>query len=156
MPESGKLYYKTCRENAGLTQEEACVYLNIEEASTLSKYENGHLKVDQTMVKAMTLLYRNRLLPAWHLRHLNPDLAEFIPDPAELQSDSEFVLQCDFSVEELEKVYTEAKDFLRNDGILDREEIMELEKQIPTLQGLINKITGLINYVKNKSSKLEE
>jgi len=150
MPESGKLYYKTCRENAGLTQEVVCAYLNIE-VTTLSKYENGHLKVDQSTVREMALLYRNRLLPAWHLRYLNPALAEFIPDPAELQSDSEFVLQCDFSVEELEKVYNEAKDFLRNDGILDRDEIMELEKQIPTLQELINKITGLINYVKNKS-----
>lgn len=153
MPESAKLYYKTCRENAGLTQEEACAYLNIAEISTLSKYENGHLKVDQAMVKQMTLLYRNRLLPVWHLRYTNPDLAEFIPDPAELHNDSEFVLQCEFSMDEIESIYRESKDFLRDDGKLDQNEIAELEKKIPTLQGLANKITGLINYIKNKSQK---
>lgn len=153
MSESDKLYYKTCRENAGLTQEEACYHLCIAEATTLSKYENGHMKVDQAMVKQMALLYRNRLLPVWHLRYTNPDLAEFIPDPTELNNDSEFVLQCEFAADQIEIIHKKAKKYLRNDGKLDNEEIEKLEKKIPIIKRTIDELTGLINYIKTQSSK---
>ena len=47
MASQNKLYYKICREQAGLTQEQAIVLLGIAEPATLSRYENGHTPVSQ-------------------------------------------------------------------------------------------------------------
>jgi transcriptional regulator with XRE-family HTH domain len=45
MSNMGKLYYKTCREQSGLTQEHAIALLGIAEVATLSRYENGRASV---------------------------------------------------------------------------------------------------------------
>lgn len=156
MSENSKLYYKTCRENAGLTQEEACYHLCISETTTLSKYENGHLKVDSDLVAQMALLYRNRLLPIWHLRYTNPALAEYIPDPKELFNDSEFVLQFEFASDQITKISNKAKKFMKNDGRLSGKEMMKLSKQLPKMRGAINDFTGFVNYIESQSAKMEK
>lgn len=74
MTDNSKLYYKTCREQAGLTQEQAAPLLGIAESTTLSKYENGHIPVSQELVAAMIKVYRTPSLAKWHVEHTNPDL----------------------------------------------------------------------------------
>ncbi len=69
MADSTKLYYKTCRLQAGLTQEQAIVLLNIADVSTLSKYENGHLPVSPELAAAMVKVYRTPLLATWYVRY---------------------------------------------------------------------------------------
>ena len=156
MTNKGKLYYKTCRENAGLTQEDACKFLNIAEATTLSKYENGHLKVDDGLANRMALLYRNKLLPVVHLRHIHPELSEFIPDPRELNSDGEQLMYLELAADHLSAVFRKAKKYLADDGKLDEEEISKLKKKIPELKTAVNEVMGFIGYIESQSLKMEQ
>lgn len=66
MSNNTKLYYKTCREQAGLTQEQAIVLLGISEIGTLFKYENGHLPVSSALAAEMVKVYRVPSLAIWH------------------------------------------------------------------------------------------
>lgn len=156
MTENTKLYYKTCRENAGLTQEEACFRLDISEPTTLSKYENGHLKPDQNLVDRMALLYRNARLPVWHLKHWNPALAKYIHEPKEMFSDGENVMQCEIAADELTEVYKKAKKYLKNDGVFDDEEIAKLFEKIPKMERVLSDVSGFISYIRSKAAKTEQ
>lgn len=156
MSESGDLCYKTSRKNAGLTQEEACYHLDIEDVRTLSKYENGKLKVNDLLLKRMTLLYRDKMLPLQHFKYLHPELAEFIPDPKELHGDGEHVLYFEFASDKLKAIKKKAKKYLSNDGKLDSEEIEKLMEEIPAIKSAINEATSFIGYIENQSLKMED
>ena len=104
-----KLYYKTCRENANMTQELAVLHLNIADTPTLSRYENGHSVPDQQLVAKMVLLYRVPNLALWHVRHVNPDLAEHLPEISELVTDGDSYMALDLSADALCEYKAELK-----------------------------------------------
>jgi len=86
MTEYDKNMYKSCRETANLTQNEACYHLDIKDVLMLSRYENGHITPSDSLVKDMAKLYRDKNLVSWHLRRIHPDLCEYIPYPKSINS----------------------------------------------------------------------
>lgn len=156
MPENGELCYKTSRKNAGLTQEEACYHLDIEDVRTLSKYENGKLKVSDSLLRRMALLYRDKILPLQHVKYLHPELAEFIPEPKELHGDGEHVLYFEFASDKLKAIKKKAKKYLSDDGKLDSDEIKKLMEEIPAIKSAINEAASFIGYIESQSLKMEE
>lgn len=117
MSGSDKLKYKTCRELAGLTQEQAVYELDIEVVTTLSRYENGHLPVPDEIVHKMAMLYRNKDLITWHLRRRHPLFENYIPYLAEIHNDYEFALRSEFAANKLSETSESIKEYLKNDGM---------------------------------------
>jgi len=95
MPEKSKTYYATCRINAGLTQEEAANRLHISEKSYLSRFENGHIVPDQSLVAKMIQVYGTPSLAQWHVRYANPDLTPWLPEVTILHTDGDMFLQAE-------------------------------------------------------------
>ena len=112
MTNPNKLYYKTCRENASMTQEHAAEMLHIE-PTTLSRYENGHAVPDQQLVDNMVLLYNVPNLAIWHIRRVMPALARWIPDVIELRSDGDAYFILDSSVDMLADYKERLKQLFR-------------------------------------------
>ena len=116
LAEPGKLYYKACRENANMTQEQATEMLHIADVSTLSRYENGHIVPDQQLVAKMVMLYRVPNLAVWHVRRTNPALAEYLPEITELRTDGDTYMALDLSAdalsgfkEDMKRAFSEAR-----------------------------------------------
>ncbi|MDE6762239.1 MAG: helix-turn-helix transcriptional regulator, partial [Oscillospiraceae bacterium] len=101
MSNPNKLYYKTCREQAGLTQEQAIVLLGISEVGTLSKYENGHLPVNSALAAEMAKVYKVPSLAIWHLKYASPELARYLPKVSTLVTDGDMALQMELADEVL-------------------------------------------------------
>lgn len=104
MSNTTKLYYKTCREQAGLTQEQAIVLLGISEVGTLSKYENGHLPVSSALAAEMVKVYRVPSLAVWHLKYANPELAQYLPEVSTLVTDGDMALQMELADDDISDV----------------------------------------------------
>lgn len=104
MSNNTKLYYKTCREQAGLTQEQAIALLGISEVSTLSKYENGHLPVSPELASEMVKVYRTPLLASWYVRYTNPGLSQYLPELSALLTDGDMALQMEFADDDITDV----------------------------------------------------
>ena len=141
-----KLKYKTCRENAGLTQNEACYHLGIENVETLSRYENGHSTPPDKVVKNMAMLYRNKKLVKWHMRRIHPLLAEYIPYPDDVENIHEATLQIEFHADSAYETLNQFKEYLR-DGVLCDDDITQLkEKDIPAIRRIIEGLTAVLMF----------
>ena len=151
MAGNDKLYYKTCREQAGLTQEQAIVLLNIADVSTLSKYENGHLKVDQDLAAAMVQVYRTPLLANWYVKYTNPKLAHYLPELSSPITDGDMALQMELADDDISEVRAEVKAILR-DGIITPEEAEQLKVKARTLRAVANKILSAATYLESRES----
>ena len=121
MTNDNKLYYKTCREQAGLTQEQAIVLLGIAETSTLSKYENGHLPVSPALAAAMVKVYRTPLLASWYVRHSCPELAQYLPELNDPITDGDMALQIEFADDDISDVRKVVKAILRDGSVSNSE-----------------------------------
>ncbi len=146
-----KLYYKTCREQAGLTQEQAIVLLGIAETTTLSKYENGHLPVSPELAVLMVRVYHTPLLANWYVRYTNPGLAQFLPEINNLITDGDTALQMELADDDITEVRKAIKAILR-DGIVTEEEAQELKVNAKTLRDVANKILSAATYLECRES----
>ena len=149
MADNAKLYYKTCRLQAGLTQEQAIVLLNIADVSTLSKYENGHLPVSADLVAAMVKVYRTPLLATWHVRYTNPQLAGYLPELSEPITDGDVSFQMELADDDITEVRAAIKAVLR-DGIITPEEAVTLKVKAKTLREIANKILSAAAYLESR------
>ncbi len=149
MSEQNKLYYKTCREHAGLTQEQAVILLGIPEVGTLSKYENGHLPVKSAVVAEMVKVYRTPLLASWHVRYTNPELAQYLPDVMKPVTDGDMALQMELADDDISDVRKAVKAILRDGGV-SSEEVEELKLNAKSLREIANKILSAANYMESR------
>lgn len=151
MADIAKLYYKTCRLQAGLTQEQAIVLLNIADVTTLSKYENGHLLVSPELAAAMVRVYRTPLLANWYVRYTNPQLAGYLPELTEPITDGDVSFQMELADDDITEVRAAIKAILR-DGVITPEEVVTLKVKAKTLREIANKILSAATYLENKES----
>ena len=151
MTNESKLYYKTCREQAHLTQEQAIAMLGIADAATLSRYENGHTPVSQEMAAAMVQVYNTPLLASWYVRHTNPRLSQYLPDVTKPVTDGDANLQMEQADDDITDVRAAFKAVLR-DGIITPTEAVELKVNAKTLRGIANKILSAATYLESREA----
>lgn len=73
--------YKTCREAAGMTQEQAAERLNCS-VRTLARYETGEQRTPDDVAYYMAVLYDSQYLAVQHLRLVSQVAAELLPPVA--------------------------------------------------------------------------
>lgn len=151
MSDKSKLYYKTCREQAGLTQEQAIVLLGIAEVSTLSKYENGHLTVSPDLVAEMVKVYRTPLLANWYVRYTNPKLAPYLSEVSPLVTYGDMALQMELADDDISDVRAAVKAILR-DGEVSDEEAVQLKLSAKSLRDIANKILSAANFLEERNA----
>ena len=78
MPGNGIEIYRTCREQAGLTQEQAAEGLNCS-VRQMARYEAGEVPVPDDIAYQMVVLYDSQLLAVQHLRLVSQVAAEILP-----------------------------------------------------------------------------
>ena len=144
-----KLYYKTCSEQSGMTQEQAISLLGIAEVSTLSRYENGHAPVTQNLVAAMVKVYRTPSLAWWYVRHSNPDLLPYLPEPPKLITDGDMMLRLELASDEMAAVRCTLKAILK-DGVVDCEELESMKIEARTLRAMASKFMEVAGYLEER------
>lgn len=149
MSNPNKLYYKTCREQAGLTQEQAIVLLGISEVGTLSKYENGHLPVNSALAAEMAKVYKVPSLAIWHLKYANPELARYLPQVSTLVTDGDMALQMELADDDISDIRKAIKAILR-DGAVSPEEAEQLKLNAQNLREVANKILSAANFLEER------
>lgn len=153
MANQDKLYYKICREQAGLTQEQAIVLLGIAEPATLSRYENGHTPVSPELAAAMVKVYRTPLLASWYVRYTNPGLAQYLPEISNPVTDGDMALQMELADDDITEVRKAVKAVLR-DGIVDAQEAEKLKLNAHTLREVANKILSAATYLESREADI--
>ena len=154
MSDCNKLYYKTCREMARLTQEQAVALLGIAEVATLSRYENGHAPVSQDLCASMVKVYQTPLLATWHLRYTNPDLAQYLPEVTSLITDGDMALQIAFANDDVAAIQESIKTILR-DGIVGITEIADIEENAKKLRKAANYMLSAASYLECRTADKE-
>lgn len=151
MSDNTKLYYKTCREQAGLTQEQAVLLLGISEVSTLSKYENGHLPVSSALAAEMVKVYRVPSLAIWHLKYANPELARYLPEVSALVTDGDMALQMELADDDISDVRKAVKAILR-DGSVSSEEAVQLKLNAKSLRDVADKALSAAQFLEERGA----
>lgn len=70
--------YRICRDEAGLTQEEAAEKLNCS-VRQLARYEAGEQRTPDDIANRMAVIYDSQLLKVQHLRLVSPMAADLLP-----------------------------------------------------------------------------
>lgn len=135
------LYYKTCRESAGIRQEDAADQLNVS-CRILSDYENGKAKVPDDIVDRMSELYRSPLLAWWHLK-TNSVLGKYLPDVVIPKTDVDMVFQGILAKDKLAPIVEGIKEIM-SDGMIDELEEDVLGDHIDDMRIVNNKLTSII------------
>lgn len=135
------LYYKTCRESAGIKQEAAAEFLNVS-CRTLSDYENGKARVPDDIVDSMAELYRSPLLAWWHLKS-NSVLGKYLPDVVVPKTEVDMVFQGILAKDKLSPIVEGIKEIM-SDGTIDDLEEDALNDHIDDMRIVNNKLTSII------------
>jgi len=146
MTNGNKLYYKTCREQAGFTQEQAVKLLGIAETATLSRYENGHAPVSQDLVADMVKVYRCPSLAWWHVRHTNPDLAQFLMEAPPPITDGDMMLNLELADDDITEVRAMLKKILR-DGRVTSGEVEDVKLSANALRSIASQFMVAAGYL---------
>ncbi len=149
MTNSSKLHYKTCREQAGLTQEQAISLLGIADPATLSRYENGHLPVSQELVAAMIKVYRTPSLAKWHVEYTNPDLVAYLRMSDKLLTDGDAMLQLELADDGITEERVVLKAIFR-DGAISDDELVQMDLSIHTLRNIAKRILSAVEYLEKR------
>ena len=144
-----KLYYKVCREQAGLTQKQACELLGIAEEATLSRYENGHTPVSQDVVAAMVKVYQTPTLAWWYIRYICPDLALHLPDPPPMSTDGDVMLRLELAEDDLVEMRSALKTIFRS-GEVSCEEAKRLKLKAGTFRTMASKFMQIAGYLEER------
>ena len=155
MSDNCKLYYKTCREEASLTQEQAAALLGISEVGTLSKYENGHIPVSQELVASMIKVYRTPSLAKWHVEFTNPDLVNYLRTADKPLTDGDAMLQLELADDSITEERTALKAILR-DGKVAPDELARMNVSIHTLRNIAGKLNSAADYWEDREPKTQE
>lgn len=135
--------YKICRNNAGLTQEQAAERLHIA-TRTLSAYENGETPVNDKMVDAMVELYRCPSLAVQHLK-LHSPLGKHLPDVVMPQTHGDMAFQMILAQDTLKPVVDEIKRIM-SDGEISECEKSDFDEAIDMVKKVNAKLLSVIIY----------
>ena len=149
MTDTGKLMYQSCRENASLSQSEACYHLDIKDVSQLSRYENGRVTPPDAVVREMSILYKDKNLIIWHLRRIHPFLSDCIPYPASVTNINEALTKLAFSMDIIGEIYQSAKEFAKS-PLTEGEKAAFKETETEKAADLINKIAAYKMFLEQK------
>jgi len=145
--------YKTSRTTAGMTQEQASEALNVA-PRTLSDYENGHTRVPDDIVAAMTEAYNQPLLAYFHLKKYSP-LGKYLPDVQDPQSNGDMAFQAIIAREELEPAVDSLKQIVA-DGTIESDEKEEFGNAINTVRKVNGKLFSVVAYADKIGKKGEK
>lgn len=144
MKEASKNYYKECRENANLSQEQAAELLHISVRS-LSDYENGKTIPFDDVVESMVDIYHTRLLGWIHLRNTSSLAMKCIPEVQEPRSEADILLQVIFSEDDVLDIKKRMKEILK-DGKITEDEIGDFEEVKKQAKIVAGKLLSIAAY----------
>ena len=139
--------YKIGRETSGYTQEKASEMLHIS-PRTLSDYENGHTRVPDDIVAAMTEIYNAPLLAWWHLKETSP-LGKFLPDLLVPQTNGDMAFQLVLAEDELSPAVNSIKRII-SDGRIDEDESGDFKNSIMKIQNVNGKLMSAVAYAEQQ------
>jgi transcriptional regulator with XRE-family HTH domain len=135
--------YKTCRDNAGFTQEQAVEFLGVE-TRTLSSYENGHSRVPDDIVATMADKYNAPLLAWRHLKETSV-LGRYLPEIVMPQTNGDMAFQLWCADKELAPV-VEAIRSIISDGDIGEDERKDFDQSIEMVKQVNAKLLSVIVY----------
>lgn len=138
-------YYKTCRENAGLTQSKVSELLHISERS-LSDYENNKTRVPDDIVDSMSKLYGTPLLAWWHIKNTSI-LGKYLPDISEPKTNGDMAFQAILAQDELDPAVAMLKKILA-DGVVSQEEEEDYLMTIESFKKVAGKLFSVVTCTK--------
>lgn len=137
-------YYKTSRETAGYTQEQAAERLDISVRS-LSAYENDEIIPPDDVVEKMVKLYNTKILGWWHLRRTSNLARECLPDVVLPQSNSDVYLQASLSQEDITNITKTLREILA-DGKITEDEFETYERVRAKAKVIAGKLISITNF----------
>jgi transcriptional regulator with XRE-family HTH domain len=147
MSEPRRDIYKTCRESACLTQEQASEFLHVS-VRTLSDYENGHAKVPDDVAFEMSKAYHRPLLAYYHLKWFNP-CGACLPEVQEPQTNGDMAFQAIIARDELSPAVDVLKRIVA-DGVVDIEEKEEFAACINEMKTVNGKILSVVSFAERQ------
>lgn len=144
MKETSRNYYKECRENAKLSQEQAAELLDISIRS-LSDYENGKTIPPDDTVEKMVDVYHARLLGWVHLRNTSSLAMKCIPEVQEPRSEADILLQVIFSEDDVLDIKKKMKEILK-DGKITEDEINDFNEVKKRAKIVAGKLLSIAVY----------
>jgi len=136
-----------------MTQEVAAAVLNVS-PRTLSDYENGHCRVPDDIVAAMTRVYKCPLLAWWHLKETSV-LGEFLPDIQVPQTNGDMVFQLIIAQDDLAP-RIEAIKHLLSSGDICKTKLPEFDDAVQGLKQVKAKIMSSVLYAKKISGAVSD
>ena len=147
MKEIYKNYYKQCRENANLSQEQAAELLHVSIRS-LSDYENGKTIPPDEVVEMMITIYHTKLLGWLHLRNTSSLAMKCIPEVEKIKSEADIFLHIVFSEDGISEIKTKIKEILE-DGKITPDEQSDFEKIQQQARNMIGRLFSIAAYELN-------
>lgn len=146
-------YYKTCRENAGLTQAKASELLGVSERS-ISDYENNKTKVPDEIVDRMAMAYNSPLLAWWHIKNSSV-LGKYLPEIITPKTNVDMAFQTILAQDELDPAVTSLKKIM-SDGIISEDERLEFHSSINIINNVAGKLISVVTFAKDWGGNLYE
>ncbi len=144
MKETSRNYYKECRENAKLSQEQAAELLDISIRS-LSDYENGKTIPPDDTVEKMVDVYHARLLGWVHLRNTSSLAMKCILEVQEPRSEADILLQVIFSEDDVLDIKKKMKEILK-DGKITEDEVIDFNEVKKRAKIVAGKLLSIAVY----------
>lgn len=145
MSDHVKSYYQTCREMAGMTQEEASVALNVS-TRQLARYEAGENVPADEYVDAMVTAYGTPMLAWWHLKHRS-SLGKHLPDVILPQSDGDMCMHIAIADDEIGAAWDLMRR-LRADGKFTPDEYSDLSAGVSLMETISGRMLSAATYAK--------
>lgn len=142
MPGNGSEIYRTCREQAGLTQEQAAEGLNCS-VRQLARYEAGEAPVPDDIAYQMVVLYDSQLLAVQHLRLVSHVAAEILPPVTVLDLPRAAIRIINLVGKFAERHRERALLDIAEDGVISPEERPLFDEIMAELQELVRAIMEL-------------
>lgn len=142
MSGNGSEIYQTCREQAGLTQEQAAESLNCS-VRQLARYEAGEAPVPDDIAYQMVVLYDSQLLSVQHLRLVSHVAAEILPPVTVLDLPRAAIRIINLVGKFAERHRERALLDIAEDGVISPEERPLFDEIMVELQELVRAIMEL-------------
>lgn len=142
MPGNGIEVYRICREQAGLTQEQAAEGLNCS-VRQLARYESGETPVPDDLAYAMVRRYDSQYLAVEHLRLVSNVAAEVLPPVTVLDLPRAAIRIINLVRKFAERHREQALLDIAEDGVISPEERPLFDEIMAELRELVKAIMEL-------------
>ena len=142
MPGNGIDVYRICREQAGLTQEQAAEGLNCS-VRQLARYESGETPVPDDLAYAMVRCYDSQYLAVEHLRLVSHVAAEVLPPVTVLDLPRAAIRIINLVRKFAERHREQALLDIAEDGVISPEERPLFDEIMAELRELVKAIMEL-------------